>query len=316
MTIIGGTAQTYQLKGLREDLTDMIWNLDPTETPFVTRVGRGEPATATFHEWQTDELDAPGDNAHIEGDDTTSFQSVTPTVRLGNYTQILKKTIIVSGTSDAVKKAGRRTELAYQIIKRGKEIRMDVEYMCVGRNGARNAGNSSTARHAASVLSWINTNTSFGSGGGDPTGDGTDARTDGTPRAFTETLLKPVLESIFQEAGQKPTVMFLGPAQKGISSGQLTGNATRFVDAAPERIYAAVDRYVGDFSSLEIVPTRIQRNRDALIIDPEMWKLSWLRPIFTEDLAKTGDAEKRQMIGEVTLVSRNEKSSGIVADLT
>lgn len=284
------------------------------ETPFVTKVGR-ESADATFHEWQTDALDAPGDNAQIEGDDTTTFQSVTPTVRLGNYTQILKKTIIVSGTADVVNKAGRRRELAYQIIKRGKELRMDVEYMCVGRNGARNAGNSSTARHAASVLSWINTNTAVGSGGGDPTGDGTDARTDGTPRDFTEALLQGVLASIFTESGQQPDTLFLGPAQKLEASTDLTGNATRFVDAAPEKIYAAVERYIYDFGSLVIVPNRIQRNRDALIIDSDMWKLAWLRPIFTEDLAKTGDAEKRQMIGEVTLVSRNEKSSGIVADL-
>lgn len=314
MAIIGGTAQTYQLKGLREDLTDMIWNVDPTETPFVTKVGR-ETADATYHEWQTDALDAPGDNAQIEGDDTTTFQSVTPTVRLGNYTQILKKTIIVSGTSDVVNKAGRRRELAYQIIKRGKELRMDVEYMCVGRNGARDAGNSSTARHAASVLSWINTNTSFGSGGADPTGDGTNARTDGTPRDFTETLLKTVLASIYTESGQQPDTLFLGPAQKVEASGDLTGNATRFVDAAPERIYSAVERYIYDFGQIVIQPNRIQRNRDALIIDSNMWKLAWLRPIFTEDLAKTGDAEKRQMIGEVTLVSRNEKSSGLVADL-
>jgi hypothetical protein len=312
MAAIGGTAQTYQLNGLREDLTDMIWNLAPTETPFVTRVGRTS-AEAVYHEWQTDTLDTPADNAQIEGDDTTTFQTVTPTVRLGNYTQILKKTIIVSGTADVVNKAGRKRELAYQIIKRGKEIRMDVEYMCVGRNGAKVAGNSSTARHAASVLSWLTTNTSHV--GSDPTGDGTDARVDGTPRAFTETLLKDVLELIYINSGEAPSLMMVGANNKQVAS-TFTGNATRQVDARPQKLYAAIDAYSYDFGMIDIQPNRIMRSRDALILNPSLWKLSWLRPIVTEDLAKTGDAEKRQMIGEVTLEARNEKGSGGVFDLT
>jgi hypothetical protein len=315
MAIIGGTAQTYQLRGLREDLTNMIWSVAPSETPFVTAVGR-TTASAVYHEWQTDTLAAPGANAQIEGDDVSAFDAVVPTTRLGNYTQILRKTLIVSGTADAVDKAGRNKELSYQLLKKGKEIRLDVEYMCVGTNTAKSAGTTGTARVSASVLSWLKTNTTQGAGGVDPAAnDGTGTRTDGTQAVFTEQMLKDTLQLIFTNSNEPAELMLVGAKQKQVMS-TFAGNATRYVDAAPERLYAAVDRYVGDFGAFEIKPDRVMRARDALLINPGLWKLAWLRPIFIGELAKTGDAEKRMLIGEVTLESRNEAGSGGVFDLT
>ena len=315
MAVLGGTAQTYQLRGIREDLTNMIWTISPYETPFVTAVGR-TTAKATYHEWQTDVLSAPGANAQVEGDDIATFDTITPTVRLGNYTQILRKTLLVSGTADVVDKAGRDTETAYQLVKLGKQIRLDVEHMCVGLNVARAAGTTSTARVSASVLSWLKTNTDEGATGVDPAAaDGTGTRTPGTPRALAETQLKTVLQGIFNNSNEPATLCLVGAKQKQAMS-TFTGNATRYVDAAPERLYASVDRYVHDFGSLEIRPDRVVRATDALIINPDLWKLAWLRPIFSEELAKTGDSQKRLVVGEVTLESRNEAGSGGIFDLT
>jgi hypothetical protein len=315
MAIIGGTSQTYQLKGLREDLTDMIWSVAPSETPFVTAVGR-TTAKAVLHEWQTDTLRAPGANAQIEGDDVAAFDAVVPTVRLGNYTQILRSTLAISGTADEVDKAGRKTELAYQLLKKGKEIRLDVEFMCVGTNTAKAAGATGTARTSASVLSWLKTNTDEGATGVDPAAaDGTGTRTPGTPRALAETQLKTVLQGIFTNSNEPAELGLMGAKQKqGMST--FTGNATRYVDAAPERLYAAVDRYVHDFGALVLKPDRVVRATDVLIINPDLWKLAWLRPIFIDELAKTGDAEKRMILGEVTLEARNEAGSGGIFDLT
>jgi hypothetical protein len=252
----------------------------------------------------------------VEGDDISTFDSVTPTVRLGNYTQILRKTLIVSGTAEAVDKAGRSSEVSMQLVKLGKQIRLDVEHMCVGLNVAKSAGSASTARVSASVLSWLKTNTSEGVSGVDPAAaDGTGTRTPGTGRAFTETLLKDVLQSIFINSNEEAKLMLVGPKQKQVMS-TFTGNATRFVDAAPEKLYAAVDRYSHDFGIFEIRPDRVVRATDALLINPDLWKLAWLRPIFSEELSKTGDSEKHMMLGEVTLEARNEAGSGGVFDLS
>jgi hypothetical protein len=261
-------------------------------------------------------LPAPGANQQVEGDDITTFDSVVPTVRLGNYTQILRKTLIVSGTAEAVDKAGRTSEVSMQIVKMGKSIRLDVEYMCVGANLAKSAGTASTARVSASVLSWLKTNTDEGATGVDPAAaDGTGTRTPGTPRAFLESQLKTVLKGIFVNSADEAKLLLVGPKQKQVMS-TFTGNATRFVDAAPERLYAAVDRYVHDFGSLEIRPDRVVRATDALVINPELWKLAWLRPLESEELARTGDSEKRMMLGEVTLEARNEAGSGGIFDLS
>lgn len=306
------TYSSYDAVGIREDLSDMISMISPTETPFVTACKKAK-AENTLHEWQTDALAAVDTaNAVIEGDEATMDAS-TATVRLNNRTQISDKTATVTGTLEAVKKAGRQKEMAYQIMKKTKELKRDIEAICLS-NQAKVAGNDSTARKIGSVLSWIATNDSFGSGGASPTGDGSDARTDGTQRAFTESLLKTVLASCWTEGGD-PGILMVGSFNKQVASG-FSGGATKFDNSEDKKLVASVDLYVHDFGSIKIVPNRFMRTRDALVLDMDYWAIADLRPTRTWPLAKTGDTEKQQILREWTLESLNEKASGGVFDLT
>jgi len=317
---ITNTFMTYSAIGLREDLTDVIWNVSPTETPFVTGVARTK-ANAVLHEWQRDVLASAATNQQVQGDDISSFDSVTASVRLGNYTQISRKTVIIADTEEAVRKAGRKSEVAYQIAKKGKELKRDIEYNLLSLNQAKTVASSGTAPQAASILSWIKTNgvlasTATGSAGSNPSAaDGTGTRTDaGTTGAFIEADLKTCLQDIFTNSGDEPEFLMVGPAQKQEVSA-FTGNSTRFVDAEGKKLVASVDVYVYDFGSLRVVPNRFQRTRDALVINTDLWAIAWLRPIKLVDLAKTGDAEKHMLVGEYTLEARNEAGSGGVFDI-
>jgi hypothetical protein len=190
--------------GQREDLTDIIYDISPTETPFMSSVGKTK-ATAVYHEWQTDSLAAATTgNAAIEGADATSA-TLAPTVRLGNYTQIIQKTVQVSGTLDTVNKAGRKSEKAYQLAKASAEIKRDLETILTANQG-RNAGTTTIARRMGSLLSWIKTNSDKASDGSDPATIGVSTRTDGTQRTFTEALLKTVVAEVF-ESGGSPKIL-------------------------------------------------------------------------------------------------------------
>lgn len=314
MTIVANTYQTYTAKGIREDLTDVIYNISPTQTPFMTSVGKTK-AKQTFHEWQTDSLAAASTtNAQIQGDDISSFDASTATTRLGNYTQISRKTVIVSDTLDVVNKAGRKSELAYQVAKKLKELKRDMEAILCN-NQPRGVGTSTSAPQLAGLGAWVKTNTSSGSGGSNPTGDGTDTRTDGTQRPFSEVLLKNVAKSIFDNSGEEPDMLMVGSFNKQVAS-TFAGNSTRMNDADDGKLYASVDVYDYDFGRLKIVPNRFQRARDGWVLTNDLWAVAFLRPVKIEDLAKTGDADKKMLITEYTLESRNEAGSGIVADLT
>jgi hypothetical protein len=301
--------------GQREDLTDVIYNISPTETPFMSSIGKTK-ATAVYHEWQTDSLAAATTaNAAVEGADA-SDATLSPTTRLGNYTQILQKTIKVSGTLDTVNKAGRKSEKAYQLAKASQEIKRDLETIMLANQG-RDAGSSnSTARKMGSLLSWITTNTSVGSGGSDPTTIGVSTRTDGTQRTFTEALLKTVVASVF-DSGGSPSVLMVGSAGKQKVSSFAGIGATRFnvTGAKPSTIIGAADIYVSDFGNISVVPNRFMRTRDALVIDPEYAALAYLRPFQTNELAKAGDSDKTQVLVECTLEVKNEAAHGLVADL-
>src|SRR4030095_8073188 len=315
MAIITGTALTFSgspgLQGLREDLSDFIYMVSPTDTPFMSNVGRGT-ADAVLHEWQTDALAAANaNNAQFQGDDIATFSPASVTTRLGNRTQISRKEVIISGTVDAVNKAGRKTELAYQLMKRSKELKNDIESICLS-NQAKVVGAAATAPKLASVLSWLKTNVDHV--GTNPTGDGTDARVDGTQRAFTETLLKNVLKLIYTNSSENLDVLMVGPSNKQVAS-TFTGNATKQVEVSTKKIVATVDIYVGDFHTINIIPNRFMRTRDALLLNWEYWSIDWLRPIKQVELATTGDAQKRMLLGEYTLVAKNEAANGAFYDL-
>lgn len=312
MTQPADTFSSYDAVGNREDLSNIIYDISPTMTPFMSRIAK-VGATATLHEWQTDSLAAASNaNFVIEGDDATTDAS-TATARLGNYTAISDKVARVTGTQVANDSAGRANEMDYQVMKRSKELKRDCESILLANNAAV-AGNDTTARELAGVESWIATNTSAGSGGADPTGDGTDARTDGTQRAFAESDLKDVLASIADEGGE-PDVIMVGSFNKQALSA-FSGNATRTIDSTDQALNTAVHVYVSDFGNLEVVYNRFQRARSALILDSSMWAMATLRDFQRSPLAKTGDTMREQILVEYTLEARNEKASGIVADLT
>lgn len=320
MAAVTNTYSRYDAKGIREDLANVIYNISPEETPFTNNIGRGTAANTIF-EWQVDELAAASDaNAYVEGDDVSSFTAAVATDRLANYTQISRKDVIISGSLEKLDKAGRRSEIAYQLSKRGAELKRDIEACALANQAAVVGSMPSTARRTAGLPAFLRTNTNRGVGGANPTvsnGLVNAAATDGTARAFTETQLKDVIQKVWTEGGT-PKMLMVGPGNKVVAS-TFTGIADiRFNLTAPKTaaIIGAADIYVSDFGQISIVPNRFQRNRDAFVLDPEMCELAWLRPITQVELAKTGDAEKRMLIGEWGLKVKQQKGLGVIADLS
>ena len=243
----------------------------------------------------------------------SSFQAAAVTTRLGNRTQISRKTVIIDGTVEAVDKAGRKSELAYQLSRRSQELKIDIESILL-TNQAKATGNSTTAPTLGSVLSFIHTNVDKAADGTNPTGDGSNTRTDGTQRTFTEAELKNVLKSVYTNSGQQVDYLMVGASNKQVAS-TFAGNSTRMIEAGDKKLVAAIDVYSGDFASVRIMPNRFMRTRDALVVNTDMWAIAWLRPIRMVELAQTGDAQKRLLIGEYTLEAKNEAGSGLIADL-
>ena len=313
------TFQTYQSIGNREDLTDVIYNISPTDTPFMSSVGKTK-ATAVYHEWQTDALAAAvANNAAVEGADATSL-TVTPTARVGNRTQISTKTVQIAGTQESVDKAGRKSEKAYQLAKASSELKRDMEKTLLSNNVAA-AGNSSTARTLGGLQAWLGTNAVLGSGGTAGSG-GTTARVSGTDAAFTEAMLKSAVKQAFVQGGN-PSVLMVTPTQKQVVSG-FAGIAQQRYEApsnAPTTIVGAADVYLSDFGTLSVVPNRFMTadsgdgGEVAFVLDPEYAAVAYLRPFQTNELAKTGDSEKTQLLVEYTLEVKNEKAHAIIADL-
>lgn len=308
------TFDSYDAVGIREDLSDIITNISPEETPFFTKCGK-TTAKNTLVEWQTDALRSSAANAHIEGDDTTA-DAMTATTRLNNRTQIFKNAVTVPDTDEGLDKAGRAREIAYQTLKIAKEQKLDIE-KALFDNNAKVAGNASTARELAGAPSWMTSNiTNTGTGGADPTGDGTDARTDGTQTAFTQADFDSCMQSIWENGGNPDTVY--------LSAGQMTtalsftgnNNQRSSVQAGDERVIKSLAVYVTPWGSVEFIPSRENRGRDVFIMQDDMWEVATLRPTKNIELAKTGDATKRQVVTELTLCAKNEAANGMVVDCT
>jgi len=302
--------------GNRESLHNIISILNKDETPFQAAIGSGS-AEATYEEWQLDALgNADTNNAQLEGDDTTAA-AIVPTTRVGNRTQILKKPFTISATQEVVKKAGRDSEISYQTALAGRRIKMDLEAIAC-QNQASGAQSGGTPRKMGGFESWLVSNVSRGASGasGGFSAGNTVAPTDGTQRTSTEALLKTVIKAAWN-AGGKPNLLLMGSTQKQNFSG-FTGIATQYQEPKGKMatVIGAVDRYVSDFGTLSAVASRYMRGREIAVVDPTLWRMLWLRKWKKEELAKTGDARKFHIVGEVTLESRNEAGSGIVADLT
>jgi hypothetical protein len=312
------TYQTYTAIGIREDLSDVIYNISPTETPLMSSIGKTK-ATATYHEWQTDALAAAALGGAVEGADASSI-TASPTSRIGNRTQIFTKSVAVAGTLEAVDKAGRKSEKAYQLAKVSAELKRNIELTLLS-NQVSAAGNSSTARTMGGIQAWLSTNGDFGTDGVAGSG-GTTARVTGTNRTFTEALLKTVNAEVYV-AGGSPKMLMVNPTHKQTVSAFAGIAAQRFMAPAnePTTIIGAADVYMSDFGTLSVVPNRFMNSTNAcddsaFIIDPDMLAVAYLRPFQTIELAKTGDNEKTQLLAELTLEVKNEASCGIIADLS
>jgi len=315
MTIIANTFTSFDAKGIREELANVISNIAPEETPFTSNVG-SENVSNTFFEWQVDDLANVDVTPVIDGDDVASFDSTTATVRVGNYTQIRRRSMIIADNLGFQDLAGRNDEVAYQLAKRGKEIKRDLETIYTG-NTARSAGSASAGRVTAGLGAWIATNVNKAGDGTNPTAaDGSDARNDGTKRDFTEAMLKDVMQLAYKQGGN-PSMLMVGPYNKTVVSG-FAGIAAQRYQAptdGPTTIIGAADVYLSDFGALTVVPNRFSRERDAWCLDTEYASIATLRPIQAVDLAKTGDAEKKMLICETGVKISNEKAHGLIADL-
>lgn len=310
-------------KSIREDLANVIYNISPEDTPFMSSVGR-ENVNNTYSEWQLDALAAAtAANAAIEGDDAT-LDARAATNRVGNYSQISRKVIGVSQTAEAVDKAGMKSFLAYEMAKASSEIKRDMESSLLA-NQAAVVGNSTTARRTAGLPAWIRTNTSKGVGGAEPTMSSTNdgypnaARTDGTQRAITETMLGDAIQQVWSQGGDPKIAMF-GPVNKRKASAfaGIAVNRMNQSSGAPKAysIVATADVYLSDFGKVSFVANRFQRERDVFVLDPEYASVGFLRNFKTEDLAKTGDSTRKMITVEYLLKVKTEKSHAIIADLT
>ncbi len=325
MTQVAGTLDTYDLTGIAEDVEDMIFNITPKETPALSMFERTK-ATNTLHQWQTDSLAAASSNKAIEGDDA-SFTTAAPTTMLSNRLQIFKKTVLVSGTADAVRKYGRKEEYAYQLMKRGQELKRDIEFTIV-TNQSSSVGGSQTARQMAGMESMIAGNRIVATGnttGTTPGYSSSDwaAPTDGTTGALDETLMVSALDAAWQDGGDPSVIMVNSSQKRKIAT---FGGATKYAGVSVNQnqggrqsnavVLGGVDLYVSDFGEHKIMLNRYMRTRTLLAIDPDYWKTAWLRPIKYEPLAKTGDATKGQLLCEMTLVAANPDASAKVQDLS
>ena len=303
-------------KSIREDLTSIVEMISPTETPYMTAIGRGS-AKSTFHEWQTSELTAAADDNVVKEGDAASIAAAIATVRVGNYTQISDKTLAITGTQMAVDHAGINDMKNWQLLNKAKELKRDLDkQMMSNKASVAGAADAATARQSGGYESMVFTNESIAS-------DGTTssytaglwvAPVDGTARALTEDMLQDVLSLAWAEGGE-PTKVFCHSFNKRKISG-FTGGTTRTDKSEDKKLFASLEYYVGDFGEVQIVPSRQCRTRTVLVVDPTLISLCFLREYDTHELARNGDAESHQLVVEYTQRVNNEKGCGIIRDLT
>lgn len=319
MAVTANTNETYDVSTIREDLSDALASITPTETIFMSTIGTRN-VDNTYFEWSEVDLAAAGANRQIEGDVGLSNSTPTNAVRKGNYTQISAKVVEVSSTATAVNGVADAQTVARQVAYKLSEMKRDMEKMLLD-NVAASAGASGTARQTAGLPAFLTTNTAFGTGGSAGTTSGAGeagypdaAATDGTQRAITEDILKGVIADCW-DSGAEPSVVLCGSFNKQTISG-FTGNATRYKEAEDSKLNAAIDVYISDFGELQIVPARHIRARDVFVLDPNYASVAYLQTAKQEPLAKTGLSERRLISAEYGLQVTSQKAHGFVADCT
>lgn len=295
--------------GNREDLVDIIYNTAPTDTPLISAIDKVK-ATAVTHEWQRDVLATPANNAVAEGADAT-YNAITPTQRLSNQTQISRKTFSISDTQERVSKAGRKSEIRYQTIKQGKELRKDMELALI-ENPTLTTG---ATRQTRGLRGWLVTGGSFGATGANPNFVTNTAPTDGTLRTFTEALMRTAALSAYTNGGNISMLM-VHPSIKQNISATFTGAGTKFNKGETKQLNTAWDVIKTDFGDLDIVPNRVmQRTREAYYIDPDLCALAVLRDMEDQELARIGSARNFMIESEYALEVREERGMACTRDI-
>jgi len=311
MAVPANSLQTFQSTNNAENVTDIVMNISPIDTPLLT-MAKKTTAEATFTQWPIESLSAVDtNNANIEGDDAAIDVSSTPTL-VGNYTQLMDKTASVTTTQEAIKKYGVSKEMAKQMAKKSKELKRDMETTAF-LNQARVVGAAGTAQKMRSLPSWITTNVSRGVGGAN--GSATTAATDGTQRNFTEALFRQLIVTTITNADELPNTVMAGPANRANLSTQLSGNSTRFYELKDGQLNASISVYRSDYGPLKLVMNRFMRERDMFLINPEYIGIRTLEPMQSQDLAVTGLTKKKQLWTNWTLEVSNEAAHGVLADL-
>ena len=331
MAIATNTRTTYGAIGIREDLSNIIYNISPMDTPFLSGVGKGS-ADNTLFEWQTDSLTAAASNQQLEGDNNMDALAVAEPVRLTNYCQISYKAVQSSGTAEAVDFAGRKSSQAYQLAKRAKEIKRDMEKMLLS-NDVKVAGAAGTARKTAAVMSWLGTtaagtsNIILGSaspvvgvvnnGSSSPAvgPDGTTVASFGTSAVLTMAMINLAMERCFTLGGEPSTILAPADLKQKISAlgGSVIADIQKDVPGTGQATAVnAVDVLVTDFGTLKIVPSRLMLADMLFFVDYDFWSVDYLRPFQTETLAKTGDSVKQLMIAEYGLRAKNGLANAAV----
>ena len=309
MAKVTNAFDTYSATSDREALSNVIYNISPQATPFMSAIGKNSIKNVVF-DWQTETLPTASGAGQLEGFEL-SRAAATATSRVSNVAQISSRDATVTGSQQASDPAGKKSEMAHQLAIMAKALKRDME-TALCQKGAKTTGNATTARVTGGFESWITSNVSRGTNGAGNGGGA--APTDGTQRALTEALLKTVLQSCFTNGGE-PSMAICGPVNKQVISG-FTGrsSARQMVDA--NTVEASVSIYASDFGELKIVPSNFSRERSLLLVDPDYAKVSYLRDFKTVDISTVGDAETKMILAEYGLEMSNEAAHGIVADLT
>lgn len=319
MAVPSNTFQRTGKVAVREDLHNTISNIAPTQTPFISNIGKGT-AKNTYVEWLTDTLaSADATNAVINGDDATN-DSLTDAVRLGNYTQLMDKVVGISSTTQAVESAGEQTKMSYQLLKKSKELKRDMEKRACDNQAAVPLADG-TAGQTSGATAMILTNGSGGTGYAAATLSGTTsgyvnaAATNGTLRNFTEALLKDAIVDAWNEGGEPSMALMSGTLKQTASAFTGIADQRRETGNKAATIIGAADVYVSDFGNISFVPSRFTTGRDVLVIDPSLWSVLYLQKFKTDDLAKTGHADRKLLSVEWTLKCANEKGNAKIADV-
>ncbi len=315
-------ANTFQRTGkvaVREELHDTISNISPTQTPFMANIG-SDKAENTYVEWLTDSLAAAdADNAVINGDDAGN-DALTDAVRLANYTQLMDKVVSISTTTQAVKAAGGQNKMSYQMLKKSKEIKRDMEKRLCGNYAAVPLADG-TAGKTAGAVAFVRTNGSRGATGAAATLSGTTAgyvnaaATNGTLRTVTEAMLKDAVQDAWNEGGEPSMAIMSGPLKQVFSTFAGIAQQRRETGSSAATIIGAADVYVSDFGDISFVPSRFTTGRDVLVVDPSLWSVRYLQRFNTDELAKTGHADRKLLSVEFTLKCDNELGNAVIADV-